>query len=74
MENRRRLSLNDFLDIGLALQNLLRRILIRTEFKQITLYSDLQKAFLQIRIKKEDRNARRFHQVRKEDLNQVQII
>ena len=68
-ENSKSLSLNDCLETGPALQNLLWRILIRTIFKPIVLCGDLQKAFLQIQIKKEDNDAIRFHWVRKKDPN-----
>ena len=44
-------SLNESLETGPALQNLLWSILIRTRFKPIALCGDLQKDFLQIRIK-----------------------
>lgn len=73
-ENSKSLSLNGYLETGPALQNLLRSILIRAKFKPIALCGDLQKVFLQIRIKKEDCNALRFHWVRKEDPNQIEIL
>ena len=44
-----------------ALHNLLWSILIRLRFKPITFCGDLQKVFLQIRIKKEEGDALRFH-------------
>ena len=50
-ENSRSFSLNDCLETGLALQNLLWSVLIRTRFKPIALFRDLEKAFLQIRCK-----------------------
>ena len=49
-ENSRSFSLNDCLETGPALQNLLWSVLIRTRFKPVTLCGDLQKAFLQRRI------------------------
>ena len=56
-ENNRSLSLNDYLEVGPVLSNLLWRILIRTRFKSTALYGDLQKAFLQIPINEVDRDA-----------------
>lgn len=53
--NGRSLSINGFWVIGLTLQNIQWNTLIRTRFKPIC--GDVQKAFLQIRINKKDRNA-----------------
>ena len=50
-ESSRSFSLNNCLETGPALQNLLWSVLIRTRFKPIALCRDLQKAFLQIRCK-----------------------
>ena len=47
-ENSRSFPLNDCLETGPALQNLLWSVLIRTRFKPTALCGDLQKAFLQI--------------------------
>ena len=44
-------SLNDFLETGSPLQNSLWNILIRTTFRLILLCGDINKAFLQIRIR-----------------------
>ena len=54
-------SLNDCLNPGPTLQNLLWSILIRARFLPILLTGDLKKAFLQIRIKEEEHDALRFH-------------
>ena len=54
-------SLNDCLHPGPPLQNLVWSILVRACFYPVLLTSDLKKAFLQIRIKEEDRDALRFH-------------
>ena len=53
--NGRSLSINGFWVIGLTLQKIQWNTLIRTRFKPIC--GDVQKAFLQIRINKKDRNA-----------------
>ena len=47
-------SLNDCLETGPKLQNLLWDILVRNQFKPICLCADIQKAFLQIRIRLSD--------------------
>ena len=49
-------------------------VLIRTRFKPIGLCGDLQKAFLQIKIKAADRDALRFHWIKERDPNQVEIL
>ena len=73
-ENSRSFSSNDCLETGPALQNLLWSVLIRTRFKPIALCGDLQKAFLQIRIKADDRDAPRFHWVKERDPNQTETL
>jgi len=54
-------SLNDCLHAGPSLQNKLWSVLVRGRFHLVAVTADLQKAFLQVRIKKEDRDALRFH-------------
>jgi len=54
-------SLNDCLNPGPPLQNLLWSILVRSRFYPILLTGDLEKAFLQVRIKAEERDSLRFH-------------
>ena len=53
-------SLHDCLHPGPPLQNLLWSILVKSRFYPVLLTGDLQKAFLQVRIKKEERDALRF--------------
>ena len=60
-ENPSQPSLNDCLHPGPPLQNLLWNVLIRARFYPVLLTVDLQKAFLQVRIKEEERDALRFH-------------
>ena len=62
------------METGAALQNFLWSILIRTRFKPIALCEDLQKAFLQIRIQAEDRDALRFHWIKERDWNQIEVL
>ena len=53
--------LNDCLNPGPPLQNRLWDILVRSRFYPVLLTGDLKKAFLQVRIKKEERDSLRFH-------------
>ena len=53
-------SLNDCLYAGPPLRNLLWSILVRSRFYPVLLTGDLEKAFLQVRIKEEERDALRF--------------
>jgi hypothetical protein len=61
------LSLNDCLEMGPALQNLLWNILVRNRFKPVALAADLKQAFLQIRIKAKDGDALSFHWINKQN-------
>ena len=54
-------SLNDCLHPGPPLQNLLWTVLVRARIHPVAITGDLQKAFLQIRIKEAERDALRFH-------------
>jgi len=54
-------SLNDCLHPGPPLQNLLWSVLVRSQFYPVLLAGDLQKAFLQVHIREEERDALRFH-------------
>ena len=63
-ENSRSFSMKDCLETGPALQNVLWSVLIRTRFKPIALCRDLQKSFLQTRIKAEDHDGLRFHWIK----------
>jgi hypothetical protein len=60
-ESGSRPSLNDCPHPGPPLQNLLWDVLVRSRFHPILLTGDLKQAFLQIRIKAEDRDSLRFH-------------
>ena len=73
-ENSGSFSLNDCLETGPALQNLLWSVLIRTRFIPIALCGDLQKASLQIRIKADNRDALRFHWFKERDPNQIETL
>ena len=54
-------SLNECLEIGPPLQSQLWNVLIRNRFYLVAIAGDLNQTFLQIRVRKEDRDALRFH-------------
>jgi hypothetical protein len=60
-------SLNDCLETGPPLQNLLWSVLTRNRFYPIAVAGDLKQAFLQVRVKEEDRNALKFHWLKDTD-------
>eukprot|EP00794_Sanderia_malayensis_P016265 gene16265-biopygen13818 len=66
-------SLNDCLETGPPLQNLIWSIFVRNRFKPVALAGDLQKAFLQVRIREQDRDALRFHWIKNKDPSQVEV-
>ena len=59
--------------LGPSLQNSLRDILIRTRFRPILLDGDMEKAFLQIRIRESERDVLRFHWVKSSDPSVTEI-
>ena len=54
-------SLNDCLHVDPPLYNKLWSVLVRGPFNPVAVSGDLQKAFLQVRIKEADRDAMRLH-------------
>lgn len=54
-------SLNECLNPGPPLQNKLWDVLVRSRFHPVALTGDMQKAFLQVRIREADRDVLRFH-------------
>ena len=54
-------SLNECLHTGPQLQNKLWNLLVRGRFHPVAVTGDLQKAFIQVRIRASDRDALRFH-------------
>ena len=66
-------SLNDCLETGPPLQNLMWSVLIRNRFKPVALAGDMKQAFLQIRIREADRDSLRFHWIKNKDSSQVQV-
>ena len=49
-------SLSECLETGTALQNLLWSVLVRSRFFPVALCGDIKQAFLEVRIKAEDRD------------------
>ena len=60
-------SLNECLNAGPSLQNKLWGVLARSRFHTVAVTGDIQKAFLQIRIRDTERDALRFHWKKNED-------
>ena len=54
-------SLNDCLNTGPPLQNQLWKVLVRGRFHPVAITGDIKQAFLQVRVREEDRDALRFH-------------
>ena len=66
-------SLNDYLEMGPPLQNSVWDILVRSRFKPILLCGDIEKTFLQIRIRECERNFFCFHWIKKCHPDRVEI-
>ena len=67
-------SLNDCLETGPPLQNLLWDVLVRNRLKPVALAGDLKQAFLQVRIQSEDRDALRFHWIKDRDTSNIEVL
>ena len=67
-------SLNDCLETGPPLQNLLWSVLVRNRLKPVALCGDIKQAFLQVRIRGADRDALRFHWIRDKNSSQVETL
>ena len=72
--NERSPSLNYCLETGPPLQNLLWNVLVRNRFKAVALAGDLKQAFLQIRIREEDRDSLRFHWIKDKDPKIIEVF
>ena len=64
-------SLNECLNPGPPLLNKLWSVLVRARFQLIAVTGDIEQAFLQVRIREQDRNALRFHWLK--DLNSKEV-
>ena len=67
-------SLNECLETGPPLQNLLWNVLIRNRLRPIALAGDLKQAFLQVGIREADRDALRFHWIENKDLSKPVVL
>ena len=68
------LSLNECLEIDPPLQNQLCNVLILNRFYPVAIAGDLNQAFLQIRVRREDRDALRFHWIKDLASKQVETL
>ena len=64
-------SLNECLNPGPPLLNKLWSVLVRARFQLIAVTGDIEQAFLQVRIREQDRNVLRFHWLK--DLNSKEV-
>ena len=67
-------SLNECLKTGPPLQNLLWNVLVRNRVKPIALTADIKQAFLQVRIRAEDRDVLKFHWIKKKDPSTIEVL
>ena len=67
-------SLNDCLETGPPLQRKIWNILVRNRMRPVTVTGDIKQAFLQIRIRKEDRDVLRFHWINNRISQQIIIL
>ena len=67
-------SLNDCLETGPPLQNLLWNVLLRNRLKPVALSADIKQAFLQVRIRPEDRDSLRFHWIKDKQTLEIEIL
>ena len=72
--NERLPSLNECLEPGPSLQNQLWSVLVRNRFHPLLLSGDLKQAFLQDRIREDDRDALRFHWLKDLTTRQVEAL
>ena len=67
-------SLNECLETGPPLQNLLWNVLVCNRVKPVALTADIKQAFLQVRIRAEDRDVLRFHWIKKKDPSTIEVL
>ena len=67
-------SLNDCLETGPPLQNLLWNVLVRNRFHAVAIAGDLKQAFLQVRIREHERDALRFHWLKDLQSKEVEVL
>ena len=67
-------SLNDCLETGPPLQNLLWDVLVRNRLKPVAMSADVKQAFLQVRIRPEDRDSLRFHWIKDKETLTIEVL
>ena len=67
-------SLNDCLLTGPPLQNQLWSVLIRNRFHPVAVAGDLQKAFLQVRVREAERDVLRFHWIKGLHSTEIEVL
>ena len=67
-------SLNECLNPGPPLQNQLWGVLVRSRFHPVAIAGDIKQAFLQVRIREEDRDALRFHWLKDLTTETVEVL
>ena len=67
-------SLNDCLETGPPLQNLLWDVLVRNRLKPVALATDIKQAFLQVCIRQEDRDVLRFCWIKNKDPSTIEVL
>ena len=67
-------SLNECLNTGPPLQNQLWSVLVRGRFNPVAVTGDIKKAFLQVRIRPEERDALRFHWLKNVETKEVETL
>ena len=67
-------SLNDCLETGPPLQNLIWNVLVRNRFHAVAIAGDLKQAFLQVRIREHERDALRFHWLKDLQSKEVEVL
>ena len=67
-------SLNECVNPGPPLQNQLWSVLVGSRFHPVTIAGDIKQAFLQVRIREEDRDALRFHSLKDLTTETVEVL
>ncbi len=67
-------SLNECLETGPPLQNQIWDILTRSRVKPVFLTADMKQAFLQIRIKEQERDVFRFHWIKERNIDKLEVF
>ena len=67
-------SLNECLSVGPPLQNQLWKVIVCGRFHVVAIAGDIKKAFLQVQVRKEDRDALRFHWVNMKNPKEILVL